>query len=174
MNSNAGEAPSSLVQSGIFPTRTERSTANARVIRTHSNVPPLEDIARAFRRHASGRIGVVLTNAAGQKLRATLLDEHDRFLEPGHELPMLMAEWLEEIRGTSVVATGDKLRPWFCAGFVLAIPIRSPVWLAGAVAISVENSLPHSTRLLEDLAADFALQLEAGDRQHRARSFVSS
>ncbi|MCC6667294.1 MAG: hypothetical protein IT375_26340 [Polyangiaceae bacterium] len=86
---------------------------------------------------------------------------------------VLMA-WMQEVETRVVRSTPPKLALAFGSHELLVIPIHSPAALVGVIAVSLPCAVRRPATVLEALAAEWALTLEAAERRSsrvaRARS----
>lgn len=77
----------------------------------------------------------------------------------------LIRSWLGSVTRSGPVRVPDALCVAFAGSRALAVPLRTPVWTVGALALPLRSGWGPLARELELLGADFALRLEAADRR---------
>lgn len=77
---------------------------------------------------------------------------------------VLMA-WLQEVEAVVVRTTPPKLALAFGCHELLVLPIQSPAGLVGVAAVSLPFGVRRAVQVLEGLAAEWALTLEAEERR---------
>lgn len=77
----------------------------------------------------------------------------------------LVHAWLSDVYSPRVLVVPEPLRRLMHAHRAIAIPMRTPLWKAGAIALPLRPGWGPLGRELAHLGAEFALRLQAADRQ---------
>ena len=76
----------------------------------------------------------------------------------------LVREWLRDVEASRTLRVPDALRAAVGSLRVLAVPMRTPGWTVGALALPLRAGWGPIARELEALGTDFALRFEWADR----------
>ncbi|GMV11970.1 MAG: hypothetical protein HS104_38545 [Polyangiaceae bacterium] len=86
-------------------------------------------------------------------------------VELGDVKEAVLMAWLQEVDAMVVRPTPPKLALAFGCHELLVVPIQSPAGLVGVAAVSLPCGVRRAAQLLERLAAEWALTLEAEERR---------
>jgi hypothetical protein len=95
-------------------------------------------------------------------------------LELSDEKEVVLMAWLQEVEAMVVRNTPPKLALVFGCHELLVVPIRSPGGLVGVAAVSLPCGVRRAVQVLETLAAEWALTLEAEERRSSQSALVRS
>lgn len=95
-------------------------------------------------------------------------------IELSDEKEAVLMAWLQEVEAMVVRTTPPKLALVFGCHELLVSPIRSPAGPVGAVAVTLPCKVRRAPQVLEGLAAEWALTLEAAERRSTQASLVRS
>lgn len=77
----------------------------------------------------------------------------------------LIQQWLGEVRSSQPLIVPNALRVRFGSFRALAVPMRAPGGIVGALALPLRPGWGPIARELENLGSDFARKFEAADRR---------
>lgn len=134
------------LDSGVFPSAAESG---------------LLALAERARYTAGSEVGAVL-DLSGKVAKLAVAGSPVELCEVKEAV--LMA-WLQEVDAMVVRPTPPKLALAFGCHELLVVPIQSPAGLVGVAAVSLPCGVRRAAQVLERLAAEWALTLEAEERR---------
>ena len=73
--------------------------------------------------------------------------------------------WLSEVEETGPLRVPRVFLPVFRCNHVLAVPMHTPIWQAGVIAIPLPTPWQELAREMEGVGCEFALNAESADRK---------
>ena len=157
-------------RSGIFET-----TNVARGEQSETLPVALDEFALSLRSIVpAGTIGVLTFPMFRRESQGVVIAEGALLVDSSFGLADWMRDWLRDVIETRVLGVSEEMSAWFPGGFVAAVPLQTPVLAVGVAVVALAAYSPRVARLIEDVGADFALQLEERDRRERRSSLARS
>jgi hypothetical protein len=111
---------------------------------------------------ADPAVSIVSVRAVRGERAVGVVAVPDGFID-GHE--SLIQAWLSDVSAPRALVVPEPLRRLMHSHRAIAVPMRTPLWRAGVIALPLRPGWGPIGRELEHMGAEFALRLQSADRQ---------